>query len=313
MSIDKQARRETITHFKTTQDRDDFISLMPASQEHSHLAYDSEAAHQYVNKRLKPLRFASIARLMGVMFRNIFDLDGHTIAHLGDITEVNADKRWQALLTNTKLLLTSAARDIEYDPAFLDNEKLNDLKTELTPGHISTATQLSTGGDTYANAAIFFLRNVQPLARAHGAADAYNPGVHEPLARNSFGIPWSLAMRNINQLVATEYEMAAGSYQLISDAAALWRPSDVRLVGEGDAASFVLANARNPIISPGTMIGKVVIEEPTPMQDIPDHLEAPTIGCPITLLKDRFEQLWGAQVEAAAPLWARDRAPYKTV
>ena len=312
MSIDKRARRDAINHFKTTQASRDFVSLMPPTHEHSPLAYGSEAAYQYVNTRLKPLRFASIARMMSLMFHNIFELDGRVAARLGDIPKAHADIRWQTLLGNTQQLLTAAARDIEYDPAFLDNEKLNRLKADLTPGHISTATQLHTGSDTYANAAVFFLRNVQPLARVH-KAQAYQTNTLAPLARNSFNIPWNLCMRSITQLVATEFEMASGTYELIVHASALWAANGVRLTGEGDTESFVLSNPRNPVISPGTVLGDFVLQEPTPMQELPEQTPSPTIGCPITLIKDQFEQLWDAQVEAAMPLWARDRIPYKTV
>lgn len=312
MSTNKQARRGAIAHLKTIQQPEGFVSLVPAAEEYDHLDYDTEAAHTYVNQRLKPLRYASLARIMEGMFRSIFELDGAgtAAARMGNISETHPDRRWQALRNNTSSLLTSAARHMEYDPAFLDNEKLNNLKSSLTPGHISTSVQLQTGGDTYANAAIFLLRNIQPLARVH-KAHAHETGRYTQLARNSFSIPWNLAMRSISQLVATECEMAGGTYQLIGEAAALWRANDIRLVGEDDDQSFVLSNPFNPIISPGTVLGDVVLQEPTPMQELPDPLQSPVIGCPITLIKDRFEQLWDTQVTAAVPLWAHDRPPYK--
>jgi len=309
MSIDKQARAESLKIFRDAQQADDFISFMPDPAEHRDLEPESSAARKYANTRLKTHRFASIARTMHFMFRHIFAVEGAALTALSNVHETHPDKRWQALLENTNMLFENAENAVVEHPVYQDNEQLNQLYGDLTGAYISTYKQLEAGGHTYANTSVFFLRNVQPLARAHDARPQISAG-YAQLAQRSFSIPWNLAMRSVTQLVASQCEIAAGTSPLITSAAAIWRPSDVKLVGESEQG-FVLTNPRNPMISEGTNLINSTLQEPTPMQELPEILGDPTIGCPITFLKGDFQALWNVQIAASVPLWAHDRPPYK--
>ncbi len=318
MSIDKQARRRSVEHFKSTQQAEGFVSLLPDPSEHDTLMATSDAAITYAGARLKPLRYASIARTMGVMFRDMFELDGNVKQRMSAIPADHPDNQWKNFLDNTSGLFTNAARAIEHQPEFQENEALNKLKSELLGIRtLSTARQLESGGITYANFAMFFLRNIPQLARAHNVPlPTQQAGVR--LAKNSFSIPWNMAMRSVDQLVASEREMAKNpeidmpdGSMLIGVASAVMQPSDViaRSFTDGNMA-FGLREPHNPMISPGVNLSSGLLQEATPMQDLQSLYGEPTIGCPITLMKQQFEELWSLQAEVAGYLWECDRAPF---
>lgn len=261
---------------------------------------------------LEPLRYAALAVTIDTLFdRVLATRSGRPPDGLLSMDAiVPPEDAWDQLggdITNTFI---DAVDDIRHTKAFQNSTGFNRLFGTLdTERQLSVDRQLYSGTGTAKNALLLFFRNAPRLIAYHTPSDEQAP---EPLSvlrhPGSKRLVSRLAKIGINQLMAAEDALLDYSQPPdVSDDRFLLDPKDFQLVydrrGRPSLAYDDFTKLEVPAgYSPHPRVKRV--EQPTRVVDFPNN--RPTvIGCPISLLEGRLQQLidWTAEVADRRGLW----------
>lgn len=158
--------------------------------------------------------------------------------------------------------------------------------------HRDLALQLHAGMNTASGNMLSLIRNIPELVAAHAPASADLDIVE--VARNSKGLSWPFAMTCVNRMMAARSVIADGDpEEKVLD------PDHFRIQMHDDGtASIKLVDFAGIEIPEGykTRSWKPGLSEATTVGELACH-QAITIGCPITLLKGRMEELWNWHID----------------
>ncbi len=260
---------------------------------------------------LKVKRYASLARVVDRLLdrslgkREERGTDGLLGAPLSDIQPC---RPWSQLADDFSFTLSEDIAAITGTEAFANAQKYTEMIGTLDPDRfIDLQMQLEAGGNTASSTMATLLRSIPRLAVYHDPETP--PELYPAIARRSLSLVGRLALTCVNRLMAARAGLVAQSswHEWKDDKSELYplyftlRPSrdGIPSLQYADLDEVEVPKSDDSYlrgIEPGA--GPVTVGQV-------DCYNMVTIGCPVTLLHGRLQQLWNWQIDAVVTrgLW----------
>lgn len=246
-------------------------------------------------EQIKPLHYAKLAQTIDLILGDMIDKrpkrppDGFMQSDFFDYD----DNPWSKLRSNTIKTVHETASRIRGKQPYKEAAAINKVIGTLDGNRfISLESQLMAGADTAASSMLTILRSIPSLVRFHGLDD--DELALEQLARRSHGLALRLAMTCVNRMVAAQ-TILSGDEQRKT-----WSsidhdlvPTHFKVVEEADVPALRYVSFLDLSVPAGYNNGPNYeeIPEATRLGDL-ECYQSVTIGCPVTLLKGRMQELW---------------------
>jgi hypothetical protein len=260
------------------------------------VGYDAVAELEAV----KPLHYAKLAETIDVLLDTMLVQRTNRLPDGFVQSEYcsASDNPWVKLRANTLATTHEAIKEIEATACYRETEAINIFIGRLDPNRfIHTGMQLLAGADTAASSMLTVLRNIPGIAKFHGFDD--DPASLERLARNSHGLVFRQAMICVDRMMAAQAVLSEHeqheSWARIDE---MLNPEHFKLIATECGPVLRYVNFPGLVVPAGYKRGPnhEPIEADTRLGELQCYQEV-TIGCPITLLKGRMQELWNWYID----------------
>lgn len=299
ITMSKSARAQALEMLRSDH-QGAFVSFAPDASEYKHLTPKSEAAVAYWDK-LKPRRYASVARVIGAIMHPLF-FDAGTEPFHKKLTQPvrQSDKQsspWDRLYINTASSFAASAVHVVASQAYADAETFDNVWRHIDDTKpLGLHNQLTSGLATSAIHMLTDLRNLPQITLYH--EPNFPMDAMPKLASQSFGLPWRKAMTSINKLMAMKHVLSTDTdndwkkFDCVLDPTAY-----VLMPHTDDTYSLQYKDLENMELPPGyTVYPNAPNESPKPLKSVTPATAAATIGCPITLLSGYMQAQWQSYI-----------------
>ena len=262
---------------------------------HNLPAPDTKEAQEFMDK-IKPERFAALAKAIDMLFTNTFSMQKNRDQYgLLSSTSIK-DDGWSHVSSKFLNTLHKDIDSLKSDPCFEYVDDINFLTSRVTGGRILMASdQLFAGVNTAVDTNLSLLKKIPVLVQEFDPNLPYEDWTH--VAQASAGLSYSLSRRSIESLMAARdkvLQLDSPGVEDLSKYKPIYHGNKLVAIGFKELEEqMVPAGYWTPPYAE-TMAGEVLSQ--VLLKDLYSRSKV-IIGCPVTLLNQRLRELWNWNIE----------------
>jgi hypothetical protein len=303
MFVDAEKRSQSLAYLKEA-------NLGPSAIEYDELPTDPTEISLLID-HLKPRHFAELAIVTGQLVDEVVKVPLSSRYSTDSLITMNGpfgELRRLALGS-----FNDGIEQVKDSPAFLQAAEYTKLIGELDPNRfIDLELQLYAGIDTATSTMLTLLRQLPKIISHHTHETPTTQADVTKIARRSVSLPWQLAMMSVEQMMAAQDMLTDdkrsrswGSQYVVLDPDKFkptWKDNEIVSIQFDDLGGLNIPTGYSPLDFMEPLEESIRLSEYSIQQ-------ISTVGCPITLLPQRVNGLWGWFIEGVEEknLWAQQQ------
>lgn len=250
---------------------------------------------------LKPLHYAKLAQTIGLLLDDMQAKRTERPPTGFLASEYEKPTLWLQLASDIRATVYDSIAGIEGSQVFEETSSVSRYIGLIDENrYISLKVQLMAGMDTASNTMLTLLRNFPAIARYHNLPQ--ERVALTAAARGSTGLPLRLAMTCVNRMMAAQAALTSreAGHEGWSDIDSVLEPGHFKTAtGADGSAGMRYVDFLGLEVAPGYTVGpeRPPVSRQTKVGEIACY-QTVTIGCPITLLQGRMQELWSWYIDA---------------